>query len=177
MLARSASHIPHTEAGQLRKRWRRWPSDVTVVQANVLVDLVEEVGIRIWNELRLGRTVLGIVVDEGRFLWVTLGSHFLIILHLLLVLLTRLLELLPLDRGMWPLRVEALHCLSSLLRNVAISASIRNLLLMAKLLLFERGHLPGSSSHLPINALCLPSLSAIVPSCLDSSTHPLRALD
>lgn len=110
----------------------------------------------------------------------TLGSHFLIILHLLLVLLTRLLELLPVYRGLRPLRIKALHRLSSLLRNVAIGTSIRNFLPMAKLLLFERGYLPGSSSHLPSHALfavCLPGLSAIVPCRLDPSVHPLGALD
>lgn len=110
---------------------------------------------------------------------VTLGSHFLIILHLLLVLLTRL-ELLPVYQGLRPLRIKALHRLSSLLRNVAIGTSIRNFLPVAKLLLFERGHLPGSSSHLPFHALfavCFPGLSAIVPGRLDPSVHPLGALD
>lgn len=110
----------------------------------------------------------------------TLGSHFLIILHLLLILLTRLLELLPVYQGLRPLRIKALHRLSSLLRNVAIGASIRDFLPVAKLLLFERGHLPGSSSHLPFHALFavyLPGLSAIVPSRLDPAAHPLGALD
>ena len=51
LLAHGASHVPHAEAGQLRKGWRCWSSDVAVVQANVLVDLVEEVRIGIWNEL------------------------------------------------------------------------------------------------------------------------------